>query len=484
MVFAKGVAKEDLLELEAAFAEIRVAEITTELPAKDALIDFSNVEFHRYVAFDRYLYANTTNFENASFRARVDFDNSIFIDLSVFTGATFDKVATFVNLTFGGETHFNGVTFRGMARFGSSTFSGLTNFANADFHDSAIFGRLLENEFLDFRVHPSPTKAASFADSFSFAGATFHKRTTFRNVAFTSRNVAFTIGSSLDFQFLRATFEEEAIFAGAKFERNALFRGATFSGKTTFERATFAAEADFTKASFSWPTSFTSATFSGEASFEEATFVNEITFECAVFDRASNFTCAELKRKTSFESAIFDREPPRFFEVKFHQDTNWRGARWPRRPKHKIKAGEFIDAYACLKLEMDRLKKHEDELDFFALELQSRRVLLGKWGWGLPIGLYGVFSDYGRSYLWPLAWLSAVVVIGAWFIWYFDADRTYWEALGLSAGSTFSVFGFRKDFDLAIELRLLGLRCLLPSKLSSAQFSSFSSASASATNSG
>ena len=57
----------------------------------------------------------------------------------------------------------------------------------------------------------------------------------------------------------------------------------------------------------------------------------------------------------------------------------------------------FIDAYACLKLEMDRLKKHEDELDFFALELQSRRVLLGIWK-GLPIAIYGFLSDCGRSY--------------------------------------------------------------------------------------
>jgi hypothetical protein len=36
-------------------------------------------------------------------------------------------------------------------------------------------------------------------------------------------------------------------------------------------------------------------------------------------------------------------------------------------------AGPFVDAYERLKLEMDRLKKHEAELDFFALELQSRR---------------------------------------------------------------------------------------------------------------
>src|SRR5437764_12915356 len=54
----------------------------------------------------------------------------------------------------------------------------------------------------------------------------------------------------------------------------------------------------------------------------------------------------------------------------------------------------FIYAYERLKLEMDRLKKHEDELDFFARELQCRRILHGDWervselkffGWTIPL---------------------------------------------------------------------------------------------------
>ena len=64
-------------------------------------------------------------------------------------------------------------------------------------------------------------------------------------------------------------------------------------------------------------------------------------------------------------------------------------------------------------------------------ELQSRRVLLGRWGWGLAIWLYGLLCDYGRSYLRPLVALFVVSVIGALAFWFFDA-RTYGEALGLS----------------------------------------------------
>jgi hypothetical protein len=108
---------------------------------------------------------------------------------------------------------------------------------------------------------------------------------------------------------------------------------------------------------------------------------------------------------------------------------------------------------------MDRLKKHEDELNFFALELQSRRVLLGRWGRGLPICFYGLLSDYGRSYLRPLAELFVVSVIGAAAFWYIDA-RTFGEALGLSAANTLNVFGFRRDFGLVIDTPFAWLQVL------------------------
>jgi hypothetical protein len=93
---------------------------------------------------------------------------------------------------------------------------------------------------------------------------------------------------------------------------------------------------------------------------------------------------------------------------------------------------------------MDRLKKHEDELNFFALEMQSRRVLQGRVG-GLPIALYGLLSDYGRSYIRPLVALLVVAAIRAETFWHFDA-RSFRGAMGLGVANTLNVFGFRKDF--------------------------------------
>jgi hypothetical protein len=93
---------------------------------------------------------------------------------------------------------------------------------------------------------------------------------------------------------------------------------------------------------------------------------------------------------------------------------------------------------------MDRLKKQEDELDFFALELQSRRVMLGPWR-GLPIWLYGLLSDYGRSYAVPFVWLLVVTAIGAMLL-VFSGAFSIEKSFGLSASNTLNVFGFRKDF--------------------------------------
>ncbi len=219
---------------------------------------------------------------------------------------------------------------------------------------------------------------------------------------------------------------------------------ATFSGIVSFASVTFSGKAQFNGATFTWVKFDGRATFEKDVFFDGASFRGETDFKNAIFAAQSTFVNAKMKYDTSFEGATFKEAPPHFFGAKLHQGTVWRGIKpWPL-PKDEKDAGAFIDAYACLKLEMDRLKKHEDELDFFALELQSRRVLLGRW-WGLPICLYGVLSDYGRSYGWPLFWLSVVVVFWGAIFRHFGAFPIG-EAFGLSFANTLNLFGFRKDF--------------------------------------
>jgi hypothetical protein len=96
---------------------------------------------------------------------------------------------------------------------------------------------------------------------------------------------------------------------------------------------------------------------------------------------------------------------------------------------------------------MDKLKKHEDELNFFALEMQARRVLAGKWSLhGVATGLYGLLCNYGRSYVRPLLGLVAVAGIGAvLFLFHFWLPGLL-GSLALSAANTFGLFGFRREF--------------------------------------
>lgn len=288
-----------------------------------------------------------------------------------------------------------------------------------------------------------------------FEGFLFSRTTSFQSAAF--RGMAKFEGATFAAEacFDDAAFADEADFEKTAFSGEAEFRGTGFSFAAIFRSVTFAAGADFQGASFSDWALFDEASFRGDAVFEGAAFLGETKFSHAVFDGSSRFINAEMKGETSFEKTAFKTEPPKFFGAKVPQGMVWRGVEWPK-PKGKYEAGAFAGAYACLKLQMDRLKMHEDALDFFALEMRSRRVLLGPWrGW--PVWLYGILSDYGRSYLRPLLALIAIAVIGAGAFWSFDA-RPYGEALTLSAANMLNVFGFRKALGLALDTPLAWLK--------------------------
>jgi uncharacterized protein YjbI with pentapeptide repeats len=312
----------------------------------------------------------------------------------------------------------------------------------------------------DVDFHNVQFERHAFFDGYVFTGCSF-------------RRISFASGANASFE--GATFSRQTHFDGATFSGTASFHQSHHLQRTTFDYGTFSSLAIFSHAIFSILTTFTHAkffngkfahaSFDGDAYFDEATFSHQALFRGTTFSgearfhrvkflRASSFVNAKMKGETSFEGAVFEMEPPHFFGSKLHQGTVWRGIDWPT-PKIAKEAGAFVDGYACLKLEMDRLKKHEDELHFFALELQSRRILLGPVR-GLPIALYGRLSGFGRSYVRPLVALFVVAAIGAGAFWYFDA-RSFWEALGLSAANTLNVFGFRRDFNLSIDTPLAWL---------------------------
>jgi uncharacterized protein YjbI with pentapeptide repeats len=346
---------------------------------------------------------------------RIDFQDTEFESTFFVAGFVFPLDANFAEATFVDRADFTEATFGGRADFSSATFLR----SDAGFSSYANFARATFVEWADF------TKA-TFGGIANFASATF--------------------SSDADVNIY-------AVFASATFVEWADFAKATFRGETDFTGATFVDTADFTGATFVDTANFGCATFGGEADFGSATFSNYATFG-ATFSEGVSFVNAALKSVTLFCSARF-RDPPFLFGAELHEGTIWRDVSLPAPPKDKEKAGEYVEAYERLKLEMDRLKKHGDELDFFARELQCRRVIDGRWTKGLPIWIYGVLSNYGRSYARPFGILIAIVLLGAipirahfsgWSPVTFIAHGLSGRALGLSFANTFSVLSIRKDF--------------------------------------
>jgi pentapeptide repeat protein len=352
----------------------------------EAEIDFSDTEFEALCA-NRFVFPGTSSFAGATFCGNADF-----------RGATFTGNADFRGVTFCGNADFRGAMFCGNANFMSATFSRYAGFLST----------------------------------------TFTGNTNFSSAAFTGNT-----------DFSSATFCGNANFMSSAFSRYAGFRSATFTGSTNFSNATFRGDvAGFGSATFAGDANFSSATFTGDVYFVSATFSRYAGFRKATFRGDGVFTNAEMKGRTSFDDVNF-HAPPQCFNTKLHEGTTWHGAQWPKAPRGLQQARKFIDAYERLKLEMDRLKKHGDELDFFAREQQCRRVLLGAWR-GLPIAIYGFLSDYGRSYGRPLSLLAVTVFIGAvicsadlvgfWTPLLADLDNTG-RALGISFSNTLGPLG-------------------------------------------
>jgi len=334
----------------------------------------------------------TINFHGVHFDKQVGFAGYLFGRDCSFTEAVFLPEA---------NADFSGATFARLVHFRKATFSGQANFTCASFARDRVF----------------------LARETDFFGATF----------------------TYEAFFIDATFAGKVYFEGTTFSDETKFAGASFSHLADFTHATFSSKAEFDGANFSW-VKFDHATFVKDVYFDSVTFSGETNFAIATFAAKSSFINAKMKYTTSFDGAKFLAEPPKFFNAELHEDTVWpaRDA-WPiPKPRGPDNAEDFIRAYERLKLEIDRLKKHEDELDFFALEMQSRRVWLGTWT-GLPIALYGILSDYGRSYVWPLLWLFVTALLPAPAFW-LCGHFCILKSLGLSFANALNVFGFRKDF--------------------------------------
>jgi hypothetical protein len=148
-------------------------------------------------------------------------------------------------------------------------------------------------------------------------------------------------------------------------------KSAKFSDLADFESATFSGYADFGSATFSYA-SFRSVTFSALARFKSATFSGYVCFGSATFSGDIFFLYSKFIGITTFTSTVFGSVPD-FRGATMNEATEWHGAIWPK-PRGRVAAQKQVYAYQRLKLEMERLKLHEEEQRFFCKELRARRV--------------------------------------------------------------------------------------------------------------
>lgn len=271
-------------------------------------------------------------------------------------------------------------------------------------------------------------------------------------------------------------FPNTVYFSGSTFPRGADLSGATFSRYADLSGASFSGDADLSGAVFSNNANFSDATFSLDANFSGANFSRKhwTTFEHATFGGIVNFLNAELDGDTSFARAIFKTHPPSFHGAKLNEGAAFDGVQWPA-PPVPVKRATNGDAandriakwdwerarnalegdiknYQRLKQMMETLKKHEDELEFFAREMALKRVLHktnGENAKAWLLKLYEMLSGYGRSILRPLLVIAAASVP---FGILYDvlpllngSDLSPREALGLSLANSFGIFSFAKD---------------------------------------
>jgi len=265
----------------------------------------------------------------------------------------------------------------------------------------------------------------------------------------------------------------DAYFNNATFYGGADFRSTTFLGIANFSEVTLLCRCDFSGAKFFSIVDFDgssffdfapfyNAIFVGIANFRGVTFAGYTWFNDAIFHDKVIFTDAKLKAPADFGGCHFEKSPPQLAGASMHQRTNWRRVLWPRLNGLEHEEIEALtDAYCILKLEMEKQKRHEDELMFFALELQCRQIELGLIK-GLPVILYGCTCDYGKSYLKPFIWLVALFNVGAPALFFLQPDLGWAKSVGLSAVNCLAGLGLRKEL-MGKTLESLGTGALIVS---------------------
>jgi len=212
-------------------------------------------------------------------------------------------------------------------------------------------------------------------------------------------------------QFTRADFGDHVNFESTRFSHEPWFEEASFGNYTTFMNASFCNCVPFHGSIFTGITNFTTSCAS---SIEKGAQCKH-DFSSAVFKKNIDFSDRHFGAKTTFEGAHF-LSAALFYNCEFHPSINVADADFMFGTPHPANDYvEFKSAFQTLRLHMEKIRNHEQELKFSRLEMQARERRVGSkdvpwWVRWLSRG-YGLIADYGQSALRPYLWLIGFYII-------------------------------------------------------------------------
>jgi hypothetical protein len=397
-------------------------------------------------------FGKKANFSFSVFGVGARFGGSTFGNKANFEGAAFGEMADFRNVTFGENANFTKTTFADEACFRRTVFGGESYFKET------LFGHRIDFKQVVFqgRVTFSPKR---LGDRINFAGAVFE------NDVFFQEGLKFGIAPD----FRGAVFHRMSVWRGVEFGKAATFIGTSFVGSVDFGDSLFGEQATFVGASFVEQVDFSNAVFGDKVRFDsqpDETLISHlrmnawvlpadstntnlmnlwrsvrpnperfpaITFRNARFAGYASFNDRHLYNEVDFAYSKFS-QPPEFRNVMGHDQLHWARVRFGFRGKMPFlpirTPGWTTDHKAMTWLR--RLRKIANEIhdtdaerDIFVLERMAERGVLWKGDWRRPwrplvptilMGLYRIFSNYGRSVVLPLLWLVGSNV--GFYFWY------------------------------------------------------------------
>ncbi len=368
------------------------------------VVDFQGANLKR-IDFAGFIFPGAVNFTDVTLDAQASFKDAIFLETANFTSASFMGSGDFHGATFKAEATFHSVRFRQGSDFDGATFEGHANFLSANFEQVAA--DFSGTTFLQDAIFAE----AKFTRGAVFSGVRFVKLAEFRAARFSgSANFGKAIFIGGAARFLDVTFHQMVHFGGVSFgEKGADFSRAKFGQYATFDNAHFAGYANFQRAEFVGVASFRSTKLRGLAAFNDTNFNTTAVFTDCIFAAVPTFHGAEL-----------------------HEDTTFEAVTWPKRPHEGQSPYDAARAWGRLRVEMNRLHKHEDELFFFTKELSARTHDRRN----EPLAKRRLYRIYlalgaGRSVAKPLGWLLGLNAVLFLPIYWYAASAIQWRTLSI-----------------------------------------------------